>query len=146
MAAPTLDDTDHLGRRSTPAERGMAGLFAEVVKEFGNLLRKEMQLARIELSEKVTLVALSVALIVAGAVLAMAALLLLLQAAVATLVAAGLSVAVATLVVAGATLIVGLGILWLGATGLQAKNLAPTKTLEQLQQDVAVVRYGVGPQ
>jgi hypothetical protein len=146
MAAPTEDDTHHVRRGPPPAERGMADLFAEVVKELGNLLRKEMQLARTELSEKLTLVALSVGLIVAGAVLVMAALLLLLQAGVAALVASGMSVAVATLVVAGATLIVGLGILWFGITRLQAKNLAPAKTLEQLQQDASVVKYGVGPQ
>ncbi len=133
MAAPT--DTHHVRGGPPAAERGIADLFAEVVKEFSNLLHKEMQLARTELSEKVTLVALSVGLIVAGAVLVMAALLLLLQAGVAALVASGLSVAVATLVVAGATLIVGLGILWFGVTRLQAKNLAPAKTLAQLQQD-----------
>jgi Putative Actinobacterial Holin-X, holin superfamily III len=94
----------------------------------------------------VTLLALSVGLIVAGAVLVMATLLLLLQAGVAALVASGMSVAVATLMIAGATLIVGLGILWFGVTRLQAKNLAPSKTLEQLQQDAAVVKYGVSRQ
>jgi putative superfamily III holin-X len=95
----------------------------------------------------VTLLALSVGLIVAGAVLVMATLLLLLlQAGVAALVASGMSVAVATLMIAGATLIVGLGILWCGVTRLQAKNLAPSKTLEQLQQDAAVVKYGVSRQ
>jgi hypothetical protein len=146
MAAPTVDDPHHVGRGPPAAERGMADLFAEVVKEFGSLLHKEMQLARTELSEKVTLVALSVGLIVAGAVLVMATLLLLLQAGVAALVASGMSVAVATHMIAGATLIVGLGILWFGVTRLQAKNLAPAKTLVQLQQDAAVVKYGVSRQ
>jgi hypothetical protein len=146
MAAPAASEDRQTGRDPPPADRGMADLFAEVVKEFSNLLSKEMQLARTELSEKVTLVALSVGLIVAGAVLVMAALLLLLQAGVAALVESGLSTTVATLIVAGATLIVGLGILWFGASRLQAKNLAPSRTLEQLQQDATIAKYQVSPQ
>jgi Putative Actinobacterial Holin-X, holin superfamily III len=146
MAAPAANEDRHAGRDPPAADRGVADLFAEVVKEFSNLLRKEMQLARTELSEKVTLVALSVGLIVAGAVLVMAALILLLQAGVAALVAQGFSTTIATLFVAGAALIVGLGILWFGASRLQAKNLAPARTLDALQQDAAVAKYQVSPQ
>ena len=144
MAAAAANDDRH-ERGPPPADRGMTDLFAEVIKEFSHLLGKEMQLARTELSEKVTLVALSVGLIVAGAVLVMAALLLLLQAGVAALVAQGFSPTIATLIVAGATLVIGLGILWFGASRLQAKNLAPSRTLEQLQQDATIAKYQVSP-
>jgi Putative Actinobacterial Holin-X, holin superfamily III len=143
-SAPNEDRHDE--GEPPPADLGMADLFTEVVKEFGTLVSKEMQLARIELSEKMTLVALNVGLIVVGAVLVMAALLLLLQAAVAALVAQGFSTTVATLIVAGATLIIGVVTLWFGATRLEAKNLAPSRTLESLQEDAAVAKYQVTPQ
>lgn len=144
MAAPA--EEGQRAKRDPPAfERGMADLFTEVVKELSNLLSKEMQLARTELSEKITLVALSIGLVVAGAVLVMAALLLLLQAGIAALVVRGFSTTVATLLVAGVTLVVGVGVLWIGASRLRAKNLAPSKTLDQLQQDAAVAKHQVSP-
>jgi hypothetical protein len=145
MAAAAASEGHQVGRAEPLAERGMADLFGDVIREFATLLRKEMALARTELAEKVTLVAVSLGLIVAGAVLAMAALLLLLQAAVAALVAHGFGPAVATLIVAGATLVVGLGILWFGASRLRAKELAPSRTLEQLQADAALAKYEVSP-
>jgi hypothetical protein len=68
---------------------------------------------------------------------------LLLQAAIAALVAYGLSPAVATLLVAGAVLILGLVLLWLGAARLRIKNLAPTKTINQVERDVSAIRSEV---
>ena len=56
---------------------------------------------------------------------------------VTTLVAYGWSLSVATLVVAGTVLILGIVLLWLGLSRLQAKSLAPTKTVNQLERDVA---------
>ena len=130
-------------RMPAVSERGVGALFADVVKEFAHLLRKEMELARTELREKLVLIVLSLGFIVCGAVLVMAALLLLLQAGVAALVSQGFSTTVATLIVAGATLIAGVGILWFGVSRLQAKSLAPSKTLDQLQQDAAVAKHQV---
>ena len=59
------------------------------------------------------------------------------QVIVTTLVAYGWSLSVATLVVAGTVLILGIVLLWLGLSRLQAKSLAPTKTVNQLERDVA---------
>jgi hypothetical protein len=125
------------------ADRNIPDIFADLLKELSTLVRSEIRLARSELSEKITLLGLSIGLIAGGAVLLMAALVLLLQAAVTALIAQGFSPTVATLIVAGVVLVIGIALLWVGITRLQAKNLALKKTAEQLERDAAAAKYQV---
>lgn len=123
--------------------RSVPDIFVDLVREFSHLFRTEIRLAGAEVSDKLSAVALALGLVVGGAVFLMAALVLLLQAAVAGLVAEGFSVAAATLIVAAVSLVVGLGLLWVGIRQIQAKNLAPRRTIEQLQRDAAMAKHQV---
>jgi hypothetical protein len=126
--------------------RNVPDIFTDLVREFATLFRSEIRLARAEISEKISLVGLALGMFVAGAALMMAALVLLLEAAVVALVEqAVLSPTAATLLVAGAALLVGILLLWVAINRIQARNLAPKRTVDQLQRDAAVARMQVRP-
>ena len=72
--------------------RPISAIFVDLVNQFTTLLRKEGQLARAEMSEKLGEIGVGLGLIVGGAVLLIPALVILLEAAVAGLAAAGLAV------------------------------------------------------
>ena len=119
-------------------------IFRDLFKEIAKLVRTEAQLLRTELAEKATRFGLGIALTVAAAILFITALILLFVATIAALVDYGFSLSVATLVVAGVMVILGAIFLWLGLHQLRAKNLIPTKTIEQVQKDVEAIKTEVG--
>jgi hypothetical protein len=124
--------------------RSVPDILLDLMREFTHLFRSEIRLAGAEVSEKVTVVAVALGLMVGGAVFLMAALVLLLQAAVAGLVAEGFSVTAATLIVAGASLVLGIVLLWIGVGRIRARNLAPQRTIAQLQRDATMAKQQVG--
>ena len=128
--------------RSTDA-RSLPDLFADLITQLTTLFRKEVQLARAEASEKITEAVTAVGFMIGGAVLLIAALVLLLQAAVDGLVHVGLDRAWAALIVGGVVLLIGIILVWLGSNRLKAENLAPRKTVEQLQRDAAMAKEQV---
>jgi hypothetical protein len=118
--------------------RPISAILADLVNQFTGLIRKEGQLARAEMSEKIGEIGMALGLVVGGAVLLIPALVILLQAAVAGLVATGLAVGWASLIVGGVVLVIGLLLLAIGVNRLKTARLVPDKTLEQLQRDAAV--------
>lgn len=122
------------------AGRTIPEIIADLIREFTSLFRSEIRLARAEVSDKIALLGMALALMVAGAVFVMAALVLLLQAGVAVLVDQGFAPATAILIVAGSAVVLGLLLIWAGISRLRVRNLAPTRTVEQLQRDAAIAR------
>jgi len=120
--------------------RTIPELFTSVVSQLADLMRTEGELARVEISEKMTLVATGLGLIVGGAILAMPALVVLLEAAVAALVENGMAPYWSALVVGGACFLLGLILLLIGVSWLRAGRLIPDKTIHQLQRDAATAR------
>jgi Putative Actinobacterial Holin-X, holin superfamily III len=120
--------------------RSIPQLLTDTIDNFTLLVRKETQLARVEMSEKIFDLAIGIGLLVGGSVLLIPALVILLQAAVAGLVAAGIGSAWSSLIVGGIALLIGLVLLWLGIARLKAARPVPTKTIEQLQRDVEVAK------
>jgi Putative Actinobacterial Holin-X, holin superfamily III len=120
------------------AKRPISAIFIDLVNQLTALVRKEGQLARAEMSEKIGEIGIALGLVVGGAVLLIPALVILLQAAVAGLAAAGLAVGWASLVIGGVALLIGLALLAVGINRLKAGRLVPSKTIEQLQRDAAV--------
>jgi hypothetical protein len=123
--------------------RPISAIFADLVNQFTALVRKEGQLARAEISEKIDEIGIALGLVVGGAVLLIPALVILLQAAVAGLAALGLAVGWGSLIVGGVALVIGLALLAVGVNRLKAARLVPDKTLEQLQRDAAVATQQV---
>jgi hypothetical protein len=130
---------DETHRKLGRSETNVADLSQDILRDISVLVTTEFQLLRTEISEKLTSTALAAALIGAGALLLLATIVLLLQAAAAGLVAYGFSPPIATLLVAGATLLVGAALVWFGLSRLRAENLAPSKTINQLQKDAAII-------
>jgi Putative Actinobacterial Holin-X, holin superfamily III len=129
----------------TDNARTVPELFTSVVSQLADLMRTEGQLARAEISEKMSLAATGLGLIVGGAILLMPALVVLLEAAVAALVDNGIAPYWAALIVGGTGLLLGLILLLTGVRWLKAGKLVPGKTIYQLQRDAATARSQVRP-
>lgn len=120
--------------------RSIPTIFTDLVSQFANLLRAEGQLARVEMSEKISQAAAGLGLLVAGAVLLIPALVILLQAAVAALVDNGLKKPWSALIVGGVALLIGLILALVGSRRLKADQLVPNRTIHQIQRDVSVAK------
>ena len=122
------------------SDKSLTSLAGKVLNEITTLVRTELKLLRTEISEKLTFTSLSVALVATGSFLLLAAFVLLLQGGVAGLVAYGFSWPVSFLIIAALTLVVGAGLVWFGINGLSAQQLAPSKTINQLQKDATLAK------
>jgi uncharacterized membrane protein YqjE len=120
--------------------RSIADLLRDVIAQVTTLLRKETELARVELSENISRAALGLGLIVGGAVLLIPALVILLEAAVAALEQNGMRPAEAAGIIGGIALVLGFILIAIGISRLRVKNLMPNKTIQQLQQDATAAK------
>jgi len=121
--------------------RSLADIFTDVMTQLTMLLRKEGQLARTEMSEKITQVAVGLGLIVGGSVLLTPALVILLQAGVSALITSKIvDEPWAPLIVGGGVLFIGLILLLVGMSRLRAEALVPSRTIQQIQNDMRVAR------
>lgn len=125
--------------------RSIPELFTDVITQLATLLRTEGELARTELSEKVSQIGISLGLVVTGAVLVVPGLVILLQAAVAALAQSGVGEPWASLIVGGAVLIIGAILKAVGISRIRAAKLMPRKTIHQLQRDVSVAKEQARP-
>lgn len=113
--------------RSTP------DIFADLLRQVATLARKEGQLARAEVSEKLGEAAVGIGLITAGAVLAIPAFGALLAAAIGALVEGGWSIWAASLLVGVVALVTAGILLRIGLSRLSAERLTPKRTIRQFQ-------------
>jgi Putative Actinobacterial Holin-X, holin superfamily III len=122
------------------SDRSVTGILADLLMQFTTLLRTESELARAEITEKITSMGRGLVMIVAGAVLLMPALVILMEAGVTALEQTGLEPYWSALAVGGGVLIVGLILASIGVSRLNAKRLVPNKTIHQLQEDAAAAK------
>ena len=124
--------------------RSIPEIFTDVINQFTALLMKEGELARAEMSEKITQVAVGLGLIVGGSVLLTPALVILLQAGVSALITNNIVMEPwAPLIVGGAVFLIGIILLLIGISRLKADALMPNKTIHQIQRDVSVAKQQV---
>lgn len=152
-----LPGSDPFGSGSTvPPRAGAAGtheaerdsrplttLFGELAGETSSLIRKEMELAKAEMSEKVSQVTTGATSIAVGGAVAYAGLLFLLLAATYGL-AEFLSPWLSALIVGAVVAVIGLVMLSSGRSKLKAANLEPTRTIETIKDDGRWARAQVG--
>lgn len=120
--------------------RSIPDLLGDVVTQTTTLLRQESRLARAEVSEKVGQATGAVAFLLIGAVLMIPALVILLDAAVLALVENNWSPTLAALIIGGIALALGVVLMLVGKSRLSPSNLAPTRTVHQLQRDAATAQ------
>src|SRR5438477_180219 len=124
--------------------RTVADIVRDLFTETSTLLRKEGQLARAEISEKVDQAVRGLIFIVAGAVLLVPALVVLLGAAVAAMIDRGFDAANAALIVGGIALLVGLALAVLGMRAVKLEQLKPARTIAHVQRDVSLAKHQLG--
>lgn len=123
-------------------ERSLGELVTELARETNTLMSKEVQLAKVELSQKVSQVGKGAGVVGVGAALALVGL---------TLVAAALAVALAavmplwlsSLLVGGALMAVGGVLAKGGLAALRHVDPVPRKTVETLKEDALWVKERV---
>lgn len=125
----------------TKEDRSIATLFSDLTQETTTLLRKEVELAKVEISEKVSQTQSGLVSLAVGGAIAYAGLLVLLAAAVyglATLLDGnmGLSALIVGVVVA----IIGYVLLLRGRSNLKAENLTLPRTAGSLRRDTELAK------
>jgi membrane protein len=122
-------------RAITNEDRSLGQLLTELSDEIRTLVRQEVQLARIELGEKVGQAKRGAAFVTAGALLAYGALLAVVGAVVLGLVALGVPPWAAALVGALAAGGTGYLLVRMGLTALKPGELVPQQTIDALKED-----------
>jgi xanthine/uracil permease len=123
--------------------RSLMGLFADLWRETQTLVHQEAQLAKAELSEKVSQVATGAGEIAAGGAVLFAGFIVLLFAAVGALelmIGSEHGIWLAPLIVGVVVMVVGYIVLSRGRKQMKAESLAPERTLQSLQRDARLAK------
>lgn len=115
-------------------DRSLGDLFAELSRETGVLVRKEVELATTEMTNKAKTAGAHVGVVAAGGALAHAGLLVLLAAFVIGLAQLGVTPWLSALIVALVTMGVGYLLVTTGLTRLRQTSVTPTQTIESLKE------------
>ncbi|MBC7944002.1 MAG: phage holin family protein [Burkholderiales bacterium] len=119
-------------------DRSLLSLISDLTQETYTLVRKEVALAKAEMSQKVSQLGSGVASIAIGGAVAFAGMLVLLDAVVAKLtevLPADMAAWLSPLIIGAIVAIIGLIMLMKGKSNLEAQNLMPQRTLNSLQRD-----------
>ncbi|MFQ3786400.1 phage holin family protein [Halomonas sp. A29] len=129
--------------RVRTGESSIGSLFSSLAREVTSLVRKETELAKVEMSEKTSQAVGALASIaIAGAIL-MCGFLVLLAAAVFglnTVLPPETTPWLSALIVGGVVVVIGLIMLQSGRKKLKQENLMPTRTMASLRRDKALTQ------
>ncbi len=115
-------------------ERSLGELLAELSRETGQLVRKEVELATTEMTVKARKAAAGAGVAAAGGALVHAGLLILLAAVVIALSQLGISPWLSAVIVAVVTMIAGYLLVNKGLEQMRRTGVTPTKTIETLKE------------
>jgi hypothetical protein len=114
--------------------RSLVDLMAELSRETGTLVRKELELATTELTAKARRIGTDIVLVAAGGAILYAGGLILLAAIVVILVRLGMDAWLSTLIVAVVTLIAGYVLMNRGLSRLRRTPIVPGHTVDTLKE------------
>jgi hypothetical protein len=134
---------EYHGAAGTAPNRSVLDLFTQLVDNMSFLFRKEIELAKAEMSEKAGEVGAGAAKAAVGGVLMIPAIVMLLWAVVAWLETIDIPIRWGTLIVGVIVALIGFMLLKSGMNAASAANLKPRRTANQLQRDAAVVKEQV---
>jgi hypothetical protein len=125
-------------------ERGVAELFGQLSQDMTMLVRQEVQLARAEMSEKLSRLTANLVSVIAGGFVAYVGALALVAALILALNdLASISPWVSALIVGAVLAIAGYAMLRRGLGELKRVDLAPRRTVENIKDDVQSIRNDV---
>jgi hypothetical protein len=113
----------------------LIGAASDLLTTLSDLVRKELRLARAEISQKLSQGLRSAVWIVAAAILGMLALVLVAEAAVFALASVGLALYWSCLVVAAVLAVIAALALYVGQAGMSS-DLSPARTVRQFNEVV----------
>ena len=120
--------------------RGIGDLLGDLGRQVSTLVRKEIDLARVEVTSSVGRMSRGAAMAGAGGALLYAGLLVLLLAIVFGLIQAGLDAWLAALIVAVVVMAIGGVVTSMGVKQMQRTELAPKQTAETVRENVEFVK------
>jgi putative superfamily III holin-X len=125
-------------------ERSIGELFGQLTQDMTLLVRQEIQLARSEMSEKISRVTTNLVSVIAGGFVAYVGALALVAALILALNdLAEISPWVSALIVGVVLAVAGYFMLHRGLTQLKQVNLAPRRTVENIKDDVQAIKSDV---
>ena len=116
-------------------DRSLGDLFGDLSRQLGTLIQKEIQLAKTEMTARVTTVGRDAAMMGAGAALAYAALLIGLMALAFLLAELTRSTWLSFLIVAIVVGVIAAVLIQRGRAELQRTDLTPRQTIETIKED-----------
>jgi hypothetical protein len=119
-------------------DRSIAQLVGDSISELTKLVQNEIDLARAEVVQKVSVGTAAAKFIVGGAMILTPGLVLVLLAIASELTALGLSQPLAYLCSGLGDLIIAAALIWAGMSRLSANALKPSAILDQIRQDKAM--------
>jgi hypothetical protein len=119
-------------------ERSIAQLVGDSISELTKLVQNEIDLARAEIIQKVSMGTAAAKFVVAGAIFLTPGIVLVLLAVASELTALGLSQPLAYLCTGLGALIIAAVLMWAGMSRLSPTALKPSATLDQIRQDKAM--------
>ena len=120
--------------------RTIPALFGDAIEQLGKLIQNEVQLARAELTEKLTQAGKGVAYVAAAGILMIPVLVVLLITLALWLNQMGMSLITAHLVAAAVGAVISLALGFVGLNRLKLEELTPNVTAQQVGRDVAAVK------
>ena len=121
-------------------DRSAPALMGDLVSHVTELIRKEIQLFRAEMSEKTTQAVVAIGSIVAGVVIALTALNVLAAALVSALTEAGIPAVWSAVIVGAVFALIAFLLAGRGISNLKASNLAPDRTARAASRDATMVK------
>ena len=115
--------------------RSLGDLLAELSRETGTLVRKEVELATTEMTAKAKKAAADAGVAAAGGALVHAGLLVILAAIVIGLSQLGIAPWISALIVGVLTMVVGYVLVNRGLSNMRRVSVAPTQTIESLKEN-----------
>jgi len=120
--------------------RNAPNIVSEVLTHMSNLVRKEFDLAKTEVSDNVARAGVAIGLLVGAVVVALVALNVLAAALVAALTELGIDGGWAALIVGGLLAVAAFFMVSKGVSDLKLSSLAPTRTAKNVQRDAETVK------
>jgi hypothetical protein len=115
-------------------ERPLGELFAELTRDTATLIRKELELAKLELMQKVSVASRHAAMLAVGGFIVYAGVLALVAALVMVLVAAGVNPALSALIVGAVVLAIGGVLVQRSLTALSRVSFVPDETIRTVKE------------
>jgi len=115
-------------------QRSLGDLFSELTRETSTLVRKEMELAKTEMTDKATKAGKNIGFLAIGGAVAYAGLLAVIGGVI-LLLANAVSLWVSALIVGLVVAVVGYVLVQKGLTALKNLDLVPRQTIETLKED-----------